>query len=115
MAKISLRVNGKTQVVDAEPEMPLLYALRNDLQLNGPKFGCGLAQCGACTVIMDGAAIRSCVTPVAAAQNKAVTTLEGLGNTKKTAQDPAGFRRRAGRPMRLLHQRHDHDHQGLAR
>ena len=83
MAKISLRVNGKTQVVDAEPDMPLLYALRNDLQLNGPKFGCGLAQCGACTVIMDGAAIRSCVTPVAAAQNKALTTLEGLGNTKK--------------------------------
>jgi nicotinate dehydrogenase subunit A len=83
MAKISLRVNGKTQVVDAEPDMPLLYALRNDLQLNGPKFGCGLAQCGACTVIIDGAAIRSCVTPVASAQNKAVTTLEGLGNTKK--------------------------------
>ena len=83
MAKISLRVNGKTQVVDAEPDMPLLYALRNDLQLNGPKFGCGLAQCGACTVIMDGAAIRSCVTPVSAAQNKAVTTLEGLGSTKK--------------------------------
>jgi nicotinate dehydrogenase subunit A len=83
MAKISLRVNGKTQVVDAEPEMPLLYALRNDLQLNGPKFGCGLAQCGACTVILDGAAIRSCVTPVSAAQNKSVTTLEGLGSTKK--------------------------------
>jgi len=83
MAKITLRVNGKTQVVDAEPEMPLLYALRNDLQLNGPKFGCGLAQCGACTVIMDGNAIRSCVTPTSEAQNKAVTTLEGLGNTKK--------------------------------
>ena len=83
MAKISLRVNGKTQVVDAEPDMPLLYALRNDLQLNGAKFGCGLAQCGACTVIMDGAAIRSCVTPVSAAQNKQVTTLEGLGSTKK--------------------------------
>jgi nicotinate dehydrogenase subunit A len=83
MAKIALRVNGKTQVVDAEPDMPLLYALRNDLQLNGPKFGCGLSQCGACTVIMDGVAIRSCVTPVASAQNKAVTTLEGLGNTKK--------------------------------
>jgi len=81
--KISLRVNGKTQVVDAESEMPLLYALRNDLQLNGPKFGCGLAQCGACTVIMDGNAIRSCVTPMSEAQNKAVTTLEGLGNTKK--------------------------------
>jgi nicotinate dehydrogenase subunit A len=83
MAKISLRVNGRTQTVDVEPEMPLLYALRNDLQLNGPKFGCGLAQCGACTVIMDGNAIRSCVTPVSTAQNKAVTTLEGLGNTKK--------------------------------
>jgi len=83
MAKYSLRVNGKTHAVEAEPEMPLLYALRNDLQLNGPKFGCGLAQCGACTVIMDGNAIRSCVTPVAGAQNKAITTLEGLGNTKK--------------------------------
>ena len=83
MAKMTLRVNGKAQTIDAEPEMPLLYALRNNLQLNGPKFGCGLAQCGACTVILDGAAIRSCVTPVAAAQNKAVTTLEGLGNTKK--------------------------------
>ena len=83
MAKISLRINGKNQTIDAEPDMPLLYALRNDLQLNGPKFGCGLAQCGACTVIMDGNAIRSCVTPVSAAQNKPVTTLEGLGNTKK--------------------------------
>ena len=83
MAKISLRVNGKTQVVDVEPDMPLLYALRNDLKLNGAKAGCGLAQCGACTVIMDGTAIRSCVTPVSSAQNHAVTTLEGLGNTKK--------------------------------
>ena len=83
MAKLSLRVNGKTHVVDVDPEMPLLYALRNDLELNGPKFGCGLAQCGACTVIMDGNAIRSCVTPVSTAQNKSVTTLEGLGTTKK--------------------------------
>jgi nicotinate dehydrogenase subunit A len=83
MAKITLRVNGKNQTIDAEPDMPLLYALRNDLQLNGPKFGCGLAQCGACTIIMDGNAIRSCVTPVSAAQNKSVTTLEGLGTTKK--------------------------------
>ena len=78
MAKISLRINGKNQTIDAEPDMPLLYALRNDLQLNGAKFGCGLAQCGACTVIMDGNAIRSCVTPVSAAQNKSITTLEGL-------------------------------------
>ena len=83
MARIPLKVNGKTQAVDVEPDMPLLYALRNDLKLNGPKFGCGLAQCGACTVIMDGAAIRSCITPASAAQNKSVTTLEGLGSTKK--------------------------------
>ena len=83
MPKISLRVNGKIRVVDTEADVPLLYVLRNDLELNGPKFGCGMAQCGACTVIMDGNAIRSCVTPVSAVQNKPVTTLEGLGTTKK--------------------------------
>jgi nicotinate dehydrogenase subunit A len=83
MPKISFRVNGKARTVDTEPDVPLLYVLRNDLQLNGPKFGCGMAQCGACTVLMDGNAIRSCVTPVSAAQNKPVTTLEGLGTTKK--------------------------------
>ena len=83
MARLSLKVNGKTQVVDVDPETPLLYVLRDDLQLNGPKFGCGLAQCGACTVIMNGNAIRSCVTLVSAAQNQPVTTLEGLGSTKK--------------------------------
>ena len=83
MARISLKVNGKTQVVDVDPETPLLYVLRNDLQLNGPKFGCGLAQCGACTVIMNGNAIRSCVTLVSDVQNQPVTTLEGLGSTKK--------------------------------
>jgi nicotinate dehydrogenase subunit A len=80
---MSLKVNGKTQVVDTDPETPLLYVLRDDLKLNGPKFGCGLAQCGACTVIMDGKAIRSCVTPVTSATNRPVTTLEGLGSVKK--------------------------------
>jgi nicotinate dehydrogenase subunit A len=83
MPKISLRVNGKARMIDTEADVPLLYLLRNDLELNGPKFGCGMAQCGACTVIMDGNAIRSCVTPVSAVQNKPVTTLEGLGTTKK--------------------------------
>ena len=83
MPKISLRVNGQARVVDTEPDVPLLYVLRNDLELNGPKFGCGMAQCGACTVLMDGNAIRSCVTPVSAVQNEPVTTLEGLGTTKK--------------------------------
>ena len=83
MSKISLRVNGKARMVDTESDVPLLYVLRNDLELNGPKFGCGMAQCGACTVIMDGNAIRSCVTPVGAVRDKPVTTLEGLGTTKK--------------------------------
>src|SRR2546426_11988989 len=80
---VTLSVNGKAHQLDVEPDTPLLYVLRDDLRLHGPKFGCGLAQCGACTVIVDGRAIRSCVTTVKAASNRPVTTLEGLGNTKK--------------------------------
>ena len=80
---ITLNVNGVRHTVDADPSTPLLYILRNELDLHGPKFGCGLAQCGAGTVIMDGNAIRSCLTPVSSAQNRSVTTLEGLGSTKK--------------------------------
>jgi len=83
MARIPLKVNGKSRVVDTDPESPLLYVLRNDLQLNGPKFGCGLDQCGACTVIMDGRAIRSCTTQVSEARNRSVTTLEGLGSVAR--------------------------------
>src|SRR3989449_3878177 len=83
MARIPLKVNGKSRIVDVNPETPLLYVLRNDLELNGPKFGCGLAQCGACTVIMDEKAIRSCVTGIKAAINHPVITLEGLGSTKR--------------------------------
>jgi nicotinate dehydrogenase subunit A len=81
MAKsLTLQVNGERRTVDVEDaDMPLLYALRNDLELNGPKFGCGLAQCGSCTVIMDGKAVRSCTTPVSSAEGREVTTLEGLG------------------------------------
>jgi len=82
MANFSLRVNGSTQEVSAEPETPLLYALRNDVGLNGPKFGCGLAQCGACTVLIDGKPVRSCVTPLSAVKG-AITTIEGLGSTDK--------------------------------
>lgn len=80
VARISLRVNGKTRVVDIDLETPLLYVLRNNLELRGPRFGCGLGQCGACTVIMKGHAVLSCVTPVSAVENQNVTTLEGLGS-----------------------------------
>jgi nicotinate dehydrogenase subunit A len=83
MAKISLKVNGQSRAVDVDPAMPLLYVLRNDFKLNGPKFGCGLGQCGACTVIMNGNAIRSCVTEVKDVGGRAITTLEGLGSVKK--------------------------------
>jgi nicotinate dehydrogenase subunit A len=76
---ISLSVNGKAHTLAVAPETPLLYVLRNDLELNGAKFGCGLAQCGACTVIADGAAIRSCITPVSEIVDREVTTIEGLG------------------------------------
>ena len=82
MAKYTLRVNGAQRDVVVEGETPLLYVLRNDLELNGPKFGCGLAQCGACTVLVDGKAVRSCVTPVSAVKG-AVETIEGLGTEEK--------------------------------
>ena len=76
---ITLNVNGKPQQVDAEPDTPLLYVLRNDLALNGAKFGCGLGQCGACTVLIDGRPVFSCVVPISVLDNRPITTLEGLG------------------------------------
>jgi aerobic-type carbon monoxide dehydrogenase small subunit (CoxS/CutS family) len=75
----SLNVNGATHSVEADPDMPLLYALRNDLGLNNPHFGCGLAQCGACTVHLDGQPIRSCVTPISGVGDGKIVTLAGLG------------------------------------
>ena len=78
MSLITLRVNGRTQTVDVDPATPLLYVLRNDLDLHGPRFGCGLGQCGACTVIVKGEAVRSCVRPVSSVQGAEITTLEGL-------------------------------------
>ena len=77
MGKITLKVNGSIHAVDVEPATPLLYILRNDIGLQGPRFGCGLGQCGACTVIISGNAIRSCITPVSSVKSE-VTTLEGL-------------------------------------
>lgn len=83
MPPISLKVNGLVHSVDVNPETPLLYVLSDELQLRGPKFGCGLAQCGACTVIIAGQAVRSCVLPVGAVKQQEVTTLEGLGTPEK--------------------------------
>jgi nicotinate dehydrogenase subunit A len=80
---VSLKVNGATRSVPAEPDTPLLYVLRNDLELNGAKFGCGMAQCGACTVLVDGRAVRSCVTDIGSLANAEITTLEGLGTIEK--------------------------------
>jgi nicotinate dehydrogenase subunit A len=78
--QFELHVNGGVQVIEVDdPDMPLLYALRDDLQLNNPRFGCGLGQCGACTVLVEGRAVRSCVTPVKAVAGRAITTLAGLG------------------------------------
>jgi nicotinate dehydrogenase subunit A len=78
--RVSLNVNGrKVDVAVADPAMPLLYVLRNDLGLHGPRFGCGLGQCGACTVHLDGSAVRSCVLPIASVAGRSIVTLEGLG------------------------------------
>jgi aerobic-type carbon monoxide dehydrogenase small subunit (CoxS/CutS family) len=90
---LKIRVNGKTWPVEASPDTPLLYVLANELGLKGPRFGCGLAQCGSCSVLVDGVEIRSCITPVADVADKAVTTFEGLAalyaQQKGLAQAPA--------------------------
>ncbi len=87
----TLQVNGVEYTLDVEPEMPLLWALRDELGLTGTKFGCGIASCGACTVQIDGNAVRSCVTPVAAVEGRQITTIEGLaqalGNTNPSGPD----------------------------
>jgi nicotinate dehydrogenase subunit A len=80
---INLKVNGTGRSVEAEPDTPLLYVLRNDLELNGAKYGCGLSQCGACTVLIDGKAVRSCVTPIGSLETSAITTIEGIGTIEQ--------------------------------
>src|SRR6202163_5057550 len=83
MSNITLKVNGRAHTVDIDPSTPLLYILRNDLDLQGPRFGCGLGQCGACTVIIKGSAVRSCITPTSTIQGAEITTLEGLATNGK--------------------------------
>jgi nicotinate dehydrogenase subunit A len=88
---IKLNVNGEEVQLDIEAKTPLLYVLRNDLELNGPKFGCGLAQCGACTVLVDGNPVRSCVMPVASVAGRNIVTLEGLGSRDEPHPLQAAF------------------------
>jgi nicotinate dehydrogenase subunit A len=88
---MTLKVNGREHQVDADPDTPLLYVLREDIKLNAAKFGCGLGQCGACTVIVDGKAVLSCVTPMILLEGKQVTTLEGLGTTSEPAPIQRAF------------------------
>ncbi len=88
---VTLSVNGRAHQVDADPSTPLLYVLRDDLALNGAKFGCGLGQCGACTVMVDGQAVFSCVTPIAALEGRQVTTVEGLGTVEKPSPVQKAF------------------------
>ena len=115
---IKIKVNGLTHGVSASLDTPLLYVLHNELHLHGPRFGCGLAQCGACSVLLDGKEIRSCVTPVAAVSGKSITTLEGLPalyaasarddrGCSGVASVAAGVDRCAGAALRLLPERHD--------
>jgi len=91
MARFNLTVNGEARVVDVDPDTPLLYVLRDNLALKGPKFGCGLGQCGACTVHVAGEAVRSCGLPIDALSNRAVTTLEGLGTGTKPSKLQQAF------------------------
>ena len=89
--RIELNVNGKAHAIEAEPDMPLLYALRDDLGMKEPRFGCGLAQCGACTVLVNGEPVRSCITPVDAVGAKKITTLAGIGTAEKPHKVQAAF------------------------
>jgi nicotinate dehydrogenase subunit A len=91
VGRLSIRVNGRRHAVQAPPDTPLLYVLRDELNLRGPRFGCGLSQCGACTVQLDGRTIRSCVTPVTGVTSGEITTLEGLGSQDKPSAIQEAF------------------------
>jgi nicotinate dehydrogenase subunit A len=88
---VTLRVNGRAHVLEIAPQTPLLFILRNDLALTGPNYGCGLGECGACTVLIDGMTARSCCLPVSLAEDREITTLEGLGSTEKPSAVQAAF------------------------
>ncbi len=114
MSQITLTVNGAAQALELEPDMPLLYALRNHLNLNGAKYGCGLGQCGACTVIVDDQPVFACLTPCAGLEGKNPHRGEPR-QRRKTRPVANGIHRQAGRAMRLLHRRHADARAGVAR
>ena len=113
MSKMTLTVNGRPHDVDVDPATPLLYVLSDDLQLRGPKFGCGLGQCGACTVIVKGQALRSCVTPVVGCGRRGCRHARRARHAREAASHSTGVHRRAGRAVRVLSERRDHDGEGL--
>ena len=107
-----LNVNGKAYDVDVAPDTPLLWAIRENIGLTGTKYGCGIAQCGACTVHIDGVPTRSCSFPASAAEGKQITTIEGLAAERPAHQGAAGLDRQRRAAMRLLPERHDHGGDG---
>jgi 2Fe-2S iron-sulfur cluster binding domain len=111
---IKLNVNGRPATVNADPDTPLLWVLREQLGLTGTKYGCGIAACGACTVHVDGSAVRSCSFPLSEAKDRNVTTIEGLSRDR-SHPGAEGLDRRTGPAMRLLPERHDHGRCGAAR
>ena len=112
---ISLNINGRTYSVQAPDDMPLLWVLRDLLNLKGTKFGCGIAQCGACTVHVDGRPVRSCMLPAANVGSREVTTIEAIGQKESGRRIQAGVARTRGRPMRLLSVGSDHERGGSHR
>ena len=110
--RIVFELNGETRTIEVAPDTPLLYVVRNELGLNNPRFGCGLAQCGACTVHLDGVPTRSCSLPVSAAAGTKITTYRAR-HAGQAASAAYGLHRRAGAAMRLLPQRLDHDRSRL--
>ena len=111
---VRLNINGKDHDVDVDPNTPLLWAIRENVGLTGTKYGCGIAQCGACTVHVDGVATRSCSFPASAAVGKKITTIEGLAQNGVLHQGAAGLDRQRRAAMRLLPERHDHGGRGTA-
>ena len=112
---VRLTINGKSHEVDVDPSTPLLWVIREQIGLTGTKYGCGMAQCGACTVHVNGAAMRSCVMPVSAAVGQKITTIEGLASGNKLHKVQAGLDQARGAAVRLLPVRHDHGRRGAAR